>query len=109
MLAEVGGEHLHDRPVQLVRVASDLLQRVHGADPDVELLRSVLAELLDGLGEALGGLAPTLQFEHGPVLATRLAQVQSCDDSPGQHRQAAETLEDGGAQVLDGLQPVRTA
>ena len=49
MLTQVGGEHLRDRPVQLGRVPGDLLQRVDGADSDVELLA---AELIDGPREA---------------------------------------------------------
>jgi hypothetical protein len=109
VLAQVGGEHLHDRPVQLGRVAGDLLQRVDAADADIELLRPVLAELIDGLGEALGGLAPALQLEHGAILATGLAQVQGGDDGAEQDRQPAQALEDGGAQILDGLQPVGSA
>lgn len=38
VLAQVGGQHLHDRPVQLGRVAGDLLQRVHGSQTHVKLL-----------------------------------------------------------------------
>jgi hypothetical protein len=38
VLAQVGGEYLHDWPVQVGRVLSDLLQRVDSSDADVELV-----------------------------------------------------------------------
>jgi hypothetical protein len=54
--------------VRDTRVAGDLLQCVDSANPDIELLGRLLAELLDGPGEALGGLAPALQLQHLPTL-----------------------------------------
>jgi hypothetical protein len=46
--------------VQLGRVASDLLQRVDASDPHVQLVS--LAQLLDGLAEAVGDLSLALQL-----------------------------------------------
>jgi hypothetical protein len=60
VLAHEGGEHLHDGAVIAGRVAGDALQ---GIDPAQAHIEPVVAELLDGLGEAIGDLPLAVQLK----------------------------------------------
>ena len=53
VLADEGGQHLHDGGVVPGGITADPLEGVDAADAHVELVR---AELLDGLGVAVGHL-----------------------------------------------------
>ncbi len=66
----------------------------------------ITAQLLDGLAEALGDLAPALQLEHGPVLAAGLAQGEASNHCPNEHRQAPKHGHQRVSEVGLRLHPV---
>lgn len=56
MDADERAEDVDNRRLVIGGVAHDALQGVDRSQPDVNLLRAGLAELLDGLGEPIGNL-----------------------------------------------------
>jgi hypothetical protein len=97
MFAQVGREDLDNRPVKVLRVLGDLLQRVDGTDPDVKVL-VIRTELLDRRGEAIGYLPTAGHLQAGKVLASGLLEVEESDgagDQGHQWREGAQQAQDG--------------
>jgi hypothetical protein len=84
VLADERGQHLHHGRVVSRGVAGDALQRVDTADPYIKLLG---AELLDGLGVAVGHLSLLGQLVAAPLplvglfgVTPQQAEVQGGED-----------------------------
>ena len=73
VLPDECGEYLHHGGMVFGGIPGDPLEGIDAADAHVELVR---AELLDGLGEAVGYLSLLGQFERAPGKV----EVQRCDD-----------------------------
>ena len=101
MLADERGEYLHHRRVVLGGVAGHPLEGVDAADAHVELVR---AELLDGLGVAVGHLALLGQLERAPGQG----EVQRREDQgPGGEQARGERQEPSPGGVPCRLQQRR--
>jgi hypothetical protein len=94
---QVGDEHLRHGQAVGGCLLGDLFQSVDPAELD---LAAVAAELVDGAGEPLAGLALQSQFAGGGGLLAVLSELLEAEHRAGKNGQPGDGLQSGGAQII---------
>src|SRR5437899_2674652 len=93
MNSQIGREDFHDRPMVALRFLSDSFKGVDPAQSDIQRL---VAQLVGGLGDAIGDLAL-----HGePITCAVEAECPGGEERPNEKRKASEELDERGASCV---------